>query len=76
MLDVSSAEAIGLIPPGFAGRTEAVGNAAGMGAVMQLLSREKIEEAEALSRGAETVELSRDPVFRAAYLENMLFPTM
>lgn len=76
VLDVSSAEAIGLIPPGFAGRTEAVGNAAGMGAVMQLLSRKKIEEAEALSRGAETAELSRDPVFRAAYLENMLFPTM
>ena len=76
VLDVSSAEAIGLIPPGFTGRTEAVGNAAGMGALMQLLSQEKIAEAEQLARAAETIELSQDPVFRDAYIENMLFPTM
>lgn len=76
VLDVASAEAIGLIPSGFSGRVEAAGNTAGMGAVMQLLSHEKIKEAESLSRSAKTVELSRDPIFRASYMENMLFPTM
>ena len=76
VLDVSSAEAIGLDPARICRAYRGRGQRGGMGAVMQLLSRKKIEEAEALSRGAETAELSRDPVFRAAYLENMLFPTM
>lgn len=74
VLDVRSAESIGLIPPGFSGRIETVGNAAGMGAVMQLLSRDMIDHAERLARSARTVELSASPVFRNAYLENMMFP--
>ena len=74
VLYVSSAEAIGLIPSGFSGRIKSVGNAAGMGAIMQLLSRDMIHRAEQLARTAETVELSTHPVFREAYIENMLFP--
>lgn len=74
VLDTASAQRIGLIPAGFSGQIHAIGNAAGMGAVMQLLSRDKIAEAEGIAARAQTLELSTDPVFRDAYIENMLFP--
>ncbi len=74
VLNVENAQAIGFMPPGFSGRIAAVGNAAGMGAVMQLLSREMIADAERLAQNAQTVELSTNPVFRDAYMEHMLFP--
>lgn len=74
VLNTESAERIGLIPSGFSGRMTAVGNAAGMGAVMQLLSKEMIATAEELAQRARTIELSSDPVFCEAYLANLLFP--
>ncbi len=73
-LRVASAEAIGLIPPGFAARTRAIGNAAGAGASMVLLSRPMLEASEDFSRRAQTVELSESRYFMDAYPENMLFP--
>lgn len=73
-LRVSSAEAIGLIPAGFGAHTRAMGNAAGAGAAMVLLSRPMLEASEAFSRKAQTVELSSSRFFMDAYPENMLFP--
>ena len=73
-INVQSAEAIGLIPEGFAVRSEAIGNAAGVGASMVLLSRPMLEESEAYSRRVKTVELSTDKYFMEAYPENMMFP--
>ena len=72
-IDVRSAECIGLIPPGFAAKAKAIGNAAGAGASMVLLGDEVRIGAEQLSREAETIELSSSPRFMDAYVENMLF---
>lgn len=72
-IDANAAETIGLIPPGFAAKAVAVGNAAGTGASMTLLSEEIRRRSEALARRAETVELSTSPRFMEYYVENMLF---
>ena len=71
---VHSAEVIGLIPTDFAARAESIGNAAGAGASMLLLSRKLLDESEAFSRRAELVELSTNKYFVQAYTVNMLFP--
>lgn len=73
-LRVSSASAIGLLPDALAQRAVSVGNAAGMGACMALLSRRSLEDMDALSRRARTVELSTHPVFMQEYIEQMFFP--
>lgn len=72
-IDVESAETIGLIPRGFAAKAKAIGNAAGAGASMTLLSDELRRRAETVAAGAETVELSTSPRFIDAYVENILF---
>ncbi len=74
VIDVQSAERIGLIPEGFASCSTAMGNGAGMGASMMLLSRESLQSAEKFSRGVETAELATDPYFIQCYTEGMLFP--
>jgi uncharacterized 2Fe-2S/4Fe-4S cluster protein (DUF4445 family) len=68
-----SAAAIGLFPRGLAERAETVGNSAGAGAVMQLLSREMMSRAEEIARRAETVELSGSAVFTREFVERMGF---
>lgn len=74
-IDVCSAERIGLILPGFAGKSAVLGNAAGTGACMTLLSRAMLEQSEHLAQRVETLELSTDPIFMDAYVEGMLFPS-
>lgn len=73
-INVDSAERIGLIPSGFAGKSRAIGNAAGTGAAMLLLSRRLVEETESMDAAARTVSLSSHPVFTDAYLSGMYFP--
>ncbi|MBE6934896.1 MAG: DUF4445 domain-containing protein [Ruminococcaceae bacterium] len=73
VLNLESAAAIGLIPKALADKARPVGNAAGMGAILQLLTAEERAAAEALAGKAETLELSTHPVFREAYIENMMF---
>lgn len=68
-----SAERIGLIPEGFAEKAVSVGNAAGAGAAMMLLSEHFLHESEHLSMSAETVELASNPLFMEAYVSGMLF---
>ena len=74
-IDVCSAERIGLILPGFAGKSAVLGNAAGTGACMTLLSRAMLEQSERLAQRVDTLELSTDPIFMDAYVEGMLFPS-
>lgn len=72
-LNPESAERIGLLPPGFAKKTRAMGNAAGMGASLLLLSRPCLEACEAIAARAETLELSASAAFMARYVEHMGF---
>lgn len=73
-IDPRSAEQIGLIPPGFAGKTIAIGNAAGTGASRILQSRQLEREAMGIAVDALGVELSTDPLFKPNYVKAMRFP--
>ncbi len=69
-----SAGRIGLLPEGLAARAQAIGNAAGMGAAMMLLSDEAVQAGEQLCRKARVIDLATDPVFQNAFIEEMMFP--
>lgn len=73
-IGVRAAERVGLIPAGYAAMATAIGNAAGAGACMTLLSREMLEASEMLSRSIDTVELATDKYFIQTYTNSMLFP--
>lgn len=62
----ASAEVIGLIPPGCASRSRAIGNAACNGAGQILQSREKWEESLRIAEQMHTIELS----FSKAFAQN------
>lgn len=64
---------IGLVPPGLSKRVRVIGNAAGMGAGMILLSETCRLQAEEIAHTARTVELSSDPLFMELYCDNMIF---
>jgi len=73
-IDVESAVTIGMFPPLPLDRFQQVGNAAGLGARMVLLSRAQRAKAVEIARHAEYVELTNDPNFanefaHAMYLE-------
>lgn len=72
-IDPDNACAIGLLPPETAGRVEIVGNAAGLGAVSALLNAESLVRMRALAADCRYIELSGDPFFQDAYVEQMLF---
>ena len=72
-LDVQSAGRIGLIPEELAPRVRVLGNAALRGASMLLLDRSQIDRCEALTQGAQTVDLVSNPVFIQAYTDCMFF---
>lgn len=69
-----SAAAIGLIPDLPLARVHSLGNAAGTGAQMSLLSTAERRRAERLQRTVQYVELSGDPRFPMEYAEAMYFP--
>ena len=66
-IDVASAVAIGMLPPLPLGRFRQVGNAAGMGAKLALISCSKRAEAQTLARQAHYIELSTDPHFQETF---------
>jgi uncharacterized 2Fe-2S/4Fe-4S cluster protein (DUF4445 family) len=70
-IDVASAISIGMLPRLPLDRFRQVGNAAGMGAKMALISRTKREEARALARRVGYVELATDPQFMKTFSETM-----
>ena len=54
----------------------AVGNAAGDGARIALLNKAKRDEADAIARQVEYVELAVDSTFQGEFMESMHFPHM
>ena len=73
-IDVENALRIGMFPPLAAERFEQVGNAAGVGARMTLLSGEMRELAQKVAARAEYVELTNDPRFTLEFTEAMMMP--
>lgn len=72
-LDVVHALRIGMLPSEFAGRTRAVGNTAGMGAVFCLLDCDQTQEAEKIINRVKYYELSADKRFTELYVDAMFF---
>jgi uncharacterized 2Fe-2S/4Fe-4S cluster protein (DUF4445 family) len=73
-IDVSSAIAIGMFPPLPVERFNQVGNAAGMGAKLALVSQEQRTQAAQIARQVQYIELTNDKRFveefaRAMYLK-------
>jgi len=71
-IDRESAVTLGLVPDLPPERIRPVGNAAGMGARLALLSVPMRREAEAVARRAEHIELSAHPDFYERFAEAML----
>jgi len=70
-IDIGSAVAIGLLPDLPRERFHQVGNAAGMGARMALISRHKRAEAQAIARRVGYIELAAVPGFADIFTQAM-----
>ena len=70
-LDIASAMAIGMLPRLPLDRFRQVGNAAGMGARLALISRSKRAEAQDLARRVRYIELASDPGFNQIFARAM-----
>ncbi|MFN2285962.1 MAG: ASKHA domain-containing protein [Anaerolineae bacterium] len=70
-IDVSSAMAIGMLPTLPLERFEQVGNAAGIGAKLALISRSKRAEAQDIARRVDYIELATIPHFRRTFARAM-----
>lgn len=64
---------IGMIPRELIGKIKVLGNAAGRGAALMLLSNEELERAEKIAAMAETIELSSSAAFMERYVDSMMF---
>lgn len=73
-LDPETARTLGLFPSFPEAEIVTVGNAAGHGACLALLDREKRKEAETVARQVEHIELASDPLFQKAFLGALNFP--
>jgi uncharacterized 2Fe-2S/4Fe-4S cluster protein (DUF4445 family) len=73
-LDVKNALRVGMFPPLPLERFEQVGNAAGVGARLALLSGELRARAQEIALQAEYVELTNDPRFTVEFTEAMMMP--
>ncbi|MDA8235536.1 MAG: ASKHA domain-containing protein [Clostridia bacterium] len=72
-MNVQQAVVIGLLPEWAEGKVSMMGNGAGEGAKMALLSLEKRVEAEEISQKVEFLELAGTADFQAAFIKGMLF---
>jgi len=70
-INPASARSIGLVPPLPIQRITAVGNAAGQGAIMALLSTELRSEADEIARVVQYVELSAHPDFMEQFIDDL-----
>jgi uncharacterized 2Fe-2S/4Fe-4S cluster protein (DUF4445 family) len=73
-VDKASVRAIGMFPDVPLDRIKEAGNAAGTGAKMALISRQKREEAAHVARSTKYYELALDEDFTREYATSMLFP--
>ncbi|HZJ57043.1 MAG TPA: ASKHA domain-containing protein [Clostridia bacterium] len=74
-IDKGNAAKIGLIPRELQNRIIAIGNGAGTGAMLSLLSAEQFKRADLIGNMAEYVELSSTPEFQDEYVNGMYFTT-
>ena len=72
-IDPDNAITTGMLPSVPSERIQAIGNAAGSGARMVLISRESRREAEAIAEKSEYIELSADPEFLREFMQSMFF---
>lgn len=73
-LNIENAITIGLLPDVPLSKIEFVGNAAGSGAIMSLISKEEREKAEEVARRTKYVELAIDPSFHVELAASMYLP--
>ncbi|MCX8053130.1 MAG: ATP-binding protein, partial [Armatimonadetes bacterium] len=71
---VESAIRIGLIPAVAKDKVVSIGNAAGAGARIALLSKPELEVARKLARAAEHIELAVSPDYQTELMDRMMFP--
>ena len=71
-IDIANAITIGLLPRLPLGRFRQVGNAAGMGAKLALISRTQRETARALASRIGYLELAAHPLFSTTFAQSML----
>lgn len=69
-----SACGIGLIPPHLESKVIAIGNAAGQGAKLCLLSSAEYDDAQYLGGFCEYLELAADPEFQDVFVDQLEFP--
>jgi len=72
-LNIRSAIRIGLIPPLPPGRVSYVGNAAGLGAQMALVSETERRRADVIARQVRHISLATHPDFQDVFLEALRF---
>ena len=70
----ASACGIGLIPPELEEEVMAIGNAAGQGARLCVLSIDEYKRAAVLSKRIEYLELAADPAFQDVFVDELEFP--
>jgi uncharacterized 2Fe-2S/4Fe-4S cluster protein (DUF4445 family) len=75
-IDTTKAMVLGMIPDCPLDRVVSVGNAAGDGARIALLNRDKRREAQEVAHSIRRVELPTDPDFQNEYLQAMNLPHM
>lgn len=73
-LDTESAVRIGLIPDILHEKIRSVGNAAGLGSQLALLSGEAKREADSIAGATEHIALTTNPEFQSTFAEAMKFP--
>ncbi len=75
-VDPERALRVGMIPDCRVDHIQSVGNAAGDGARLALLSRAKREEADRIARQVEYMELTIEPDFQEQFIESLHIPHM
>ncbi|MFQ5711365.1 MAG: ASKHA domain-containing protein [Candidatus Geothermarchaeales archaeon] len=73
-VDPESARTIGMYPEVPLGKVRVVGNAAGTGAKMALISREERRKAEEISQRVRYYELAADPRFEKEFIDSLHLP--
>ena len=68
-IDVASAVSIGMLPPLHLNRFQQVGNAAGIGAKLALISRTKRAEAQTIAQQVRYIELTTAPRFEETFAQ-------
>ncbi|MCW4050000.1 MAG: ASKHA domain-containing protein [Candidatus Bathyarchaeota archaeon] len=69
-----SAINVGMLPEFPLMNIEHVGNAAGTGARMALISKSSREEAKSIAKKVEYIELASQPEYNKAYMDSLMFP--